>query len=314
MSVSTLREITIGVADLDARRSQMEMGCCLQTLSSGTLSAITASRLFDLPAAPRATLLGRNDRPGTPRIRLVEAPDFPIVRGAEPFDPGALGIGFRTRGIASVAARLQRADVRFASSPVRLDEDFGPGRSHPVEGARAESYGRSRDGDYIILTEVSGADAPESVGSQDCSAPFHAAFVVTNLDAVRHFMRDALDHHEAREGVWSGPPFDTLLGLPAGVSFRHSLMRRTETDAGALLFVEFERRLKPPPAGLAYGRGVCRLRFDTDDLHGALERVPGGGGSLVRGPAAVDDAVLGRGLVALVRAPFGIVVELWQPT
>jgi predicted enzyme related to lactoylglutathione lyase len=58
--------------------------------------------------------------------------------------------------------------------------------------------------------------------------------------------------------------------------------------------------------------GICRLRYDTSDLHDTLSRVPGGGGSLVRGPASIHDPVLGNGLVALVRSPFGILIELWQ--
>ena len=53
-------------------------------------------------------------------------------------------------------------------------------------------------------------------------------------------------------------------------------------------------------------------KHDTTDLHLTLGRVPGGGGSLVRGPASIDDPVLGHGMVAMVRSPFGVLIELWQ--
>ena len=66
------------------------------------------------------------------------------------------------------------------------------------------------------------------------------------------------------------------------------------------------------PQTPSLGRGICRLRYDCGDLHAVLARVPGGGGSLVRGPASVDDPVLGQGIVAMIRSPFGILVELWQ--
>jgi len=82
--------------------------------------------------------------------------------------------------------------------------------------------------------------------------------------------------------------------------------------SGRLVFMEFERRREAMAQTPARARGLCRLRYDTTNLHATLERVPGGGGSLVRGPASVDDPILGQGLVALVRAPFGVLIELWQ--
>jgi predicted enzyme related to lactoylglutathione lyase len=76
--------------------------------------------------------------------------------------------------------------------------------------------------------------------------------------------------------------------------------------------MEFEPRREPMAQFPSRSRGLCRLRYDATDLQATLERVPGGGGSLVRGPASVNDPILGRGLVALVRAPFGVLIELWQ--
>ena len=59
MGVTSLREITVGVRDLNARIAQFETGCGLTLLRNGPLSSIAASRLFDTHIAPKAAVMGR---------------------------------------------------------------------------------------------------------------------------------------------------------------------------------------------------------------------------------------------------------------
>ena len=163
-----------------------------------------------------------------------------------------------------------------------------------------------------MLIERVNAETPYGSTSSDCSEPLHASFIVTNLDACTHFMSDVLEHETLIQDSCSGPPFDRLLGLPHDVSFRFAMPHRPGVATGRVVFMEFEKRRQPMAQTPGLARGLCRLRYDTQDLHVTLARVPGGGGSLVRGPASVDDPILGRGLVALVRSPFGVLIELWQ--
>jgi catechol 2,3-dioxygenase-like lactoylglutathione lyase family enzyme len=314
MAVTSLREITVGVRDLPARTALFESGFGLTVLRTGLVTSSVASRLFDAHTIPRAALMGRPDVEGSPRIRLVE------VLGALPGRqqigaPGPLGIGFTTRGITEVHTRLQGLGVRFVSDPLLLN----PPRAEALLGAppgprRYEAFGRTADGDFVVLIERVGADTAYGTLSSDCSEPLHASFVVTNLDASLHFMREVLEHETLLAESCSGPPFDELLGAPEGASFRFAMSHRPGFVTGRAIFMEFQKRLEPMTQTPGLGPGICRLRYDTTDLHSTLARVPGGGGSLVRGPASVEDPVLGQGLVAMVRSPFGVLVELWQTT
>jgi catechol 2,3-dioxygenase-like lactoylglutathione lyase family enzyme len=287
MSVSSLREITLGVSDLPARSRQFEKGCGLQTLTSGAMTPITAGRLFDLHVTPKASLLGRPEIEGSPRLRLVEVSGGAPARASDLRSAGPFGIGFTTRGMDAVRTRLQGLGMEFSR----------------------ETLGSAEDGDVIALREE--APAGSLRGPGDCSEPHHASFVVTNLDACLHFMQDALEQETLTTESDASPHFDSLRGA-SPAPFKLVTIHRPGQAGGHVVFVEFERRLEPMSQTAGLARGVCRLRYDTADLHSTLARVPGGGGALVRGPASIDDPVLGRALVAMVRAPFGVLIELWQ--
>lgn len=310
MSVSALREITIGVSDLQARRGQFQTGCGLSSLSSGPIDSMTAGRLFDAGSTLGATLMGRPDVADSPRVRLVQsgAPEPARPHGLR--SPGPLGVGFTTRGIAEVHARLAAEGVRFVSPPVLLTPV--PATGSAPGPRRFECFGRAEDGDFVVLIERVNATTAYGTLVTDCSEPLHASFVVTNLEASLHFMSDVLEHETLITETCAGAPFDALLGLSSDVSFRFAMPHRPGFSTGRIIFIQFERRPEPMAQIPSLARGICRLRYDTTDLHQTLSRVPGGGGSLVRGPASIDDPVLGRGLVAMVRSPFGVLIELWQ--
>ena len=313
MVATSLREITIGVRDLALRIRQFEAGCGLATLRLGAMAPMSASRLFDTHGTPQAAVLGRTDVPHSPRLRLVEALAGTPARTGGLSAPGPLGIGFTTASISGVQARLADLGVQFVSPPLLLTP--APAAATllgPPGPRRYEAFGRTVDGDFLVLIERIGATTPYGVLTTDCSEPLHASFVVTNLDASVHFMRDVLEHEVLAAEACSGPPFDALLGLPSDVSFRFAMLHQPAYPTGRIVLIEYEKKPAPMTQTPGLTPGICRLRYDTDDLHTTLSRVPGGGGSLVRGPASVDDPVLGHGLVAMVRSPYGMLIELWQ--
>jgi catechol 2,3-dioxygenase-like lactoylglutathione lyase family enzyme len=313
MSVSALREITIGVSDLRTRTDLFQTGCGLSVLSSGPIDAMTAGRLFDASSSLNAALMGRPDVADSPRLRLVQSGAADAARPSGLRSPGPLGVGFTTRGIDKVHSRLASGGVRFVSPPILLTPMVASRAGNAPPGPqRFEAFGRAEDGDFTVLIERVHAATPYGTFGTDCSEPLHASFVVTNLDACLHFMSDVLEHETLIADTCSGPPFDELLGLAPDVSFQFAMPHRPGLPTGRIVFMQFERRPEPMAQTPSLARGICRLRYDTADLHSTLARVPGGGGSLVRGPASIDDPILGRGLVAMVRSPFGVLIELWQ--
>jgi len=313
MSVSSLREVTVGVSDLEARTRQLQVGCALSVLSKGAMDSMTAGRLFDATNRPGVSLLGRPDVLDAPRIRLVEVSAGEPSRPGGLSAPGPLGVGFTTKDIGAVHSRLSAEGIRFVSPPILLTPMGAvPQLNAPPGPVRLEAFGRAVDGDFLVLIERLNATTPYGTIAFGCSEPLHASFVVTNLDACLHFMSDVLEHATLLEDACAGPPFDALLGLPADVSFRFAMLHRPAYPTGRVIFIQFHKSAAPMAQTPSLTRGLCRLRYDTTDLHATLTRVPGGGGSLVRGPASIDDPVLGRGLVAMVRSPFGVLIELWQ--
>jgi catechol 2,3-dioxygenase-like lactoylglutathione lyase family enzyme len=313
MGVSALREVMVGVEDLPARTAQFEAGCGLTTIASGPLTTITVNRLLETQGVHRAAILGRRESPESPRLRLVETHHLPPARPRGVGDPGPLGVGFETHDIDTVRARLERSSLRFVSPPLALPFPTLIASGDPESTSTLETFGQSSDGDFIALFQEEKAGLAAADMSQgDCTGPFHAMFVVTNVESSLHFMTDVLQH-EAKLGTrHGGSPFSELFGLPADVSVRVASSSHPSSSEGRVAFIEFQKRAQPMAHTPGLSRGLCRLRYDTTDIHATLARVPGGGGSLVRGPASVEDPVLGQGLVAMIRAPFGIVVELWE--
>jgi len=284
MSVSSVRAVTIGVSDLDHRVRQFESGCGLSVVASGRLDPTTSNRLFDLHAAPRVVVLGSAGASGSPQLRLVEVEARGTSREPEVSSPGPLGISVTFPAVPELRARLTDMGIQFLAPPPHLP---------------FATWGRSADGDLMGLVE--GGGAPRETGGPGDLSP---VFVVTNLEASLHFIREVLEHEAApAELPAQSPAAGTLVAVHA---------TKPGISSSGLLFLQFESRPQPMAQSPGLTRGLCRLRFDTTDLHATLAKVPGGGGSLVRGPAGLDDPVLGPGLVALVRAPFGVVVELWQ--
>jgi catechol 2,3-dioxygenase-like lactoylglutathione lyase family enzyme len=311
MGVSALCEIMVGVQDLPSRVAQFESGCGLVVLSSGALTAVTVNRLLEVQGPHRAAILGRAGIPESPRLRLVETQGLPPARSRGAEGPGPLGVGFETRRITEVREGLERSSVRFLSPPLALPFPT-LASSHDSETSGLKTFGQSSDGDFIALFQETEASATADDVPADCSGPFHALFVVTNLESSLHFMTDVLQHEARMGGRGVGSSFPQLFGLPQEASARIASSSHPSAPGGRVVFIEFERRAQPMPHTPGLCRGLCRLRYDTTDIHATLARVPGGGGSLVRGPASVEDPVLGQGLVAMIRAPFGIVVELWE--
>jgi catechol 2,3-dioxygenase-like lactoylglutathione lyase family enzyme len=313
MGVSALVEVMVGVEDLPARTTQFEGGCGLTTVTSGALNALTVNRLLETQGVHRAAILGRPDARDSPRLRLVEAHGLPRARPRGIAEAGPLGIGFETRGIAEVRARLEHSALCFVSPPLALPFPMLIGSGDQERVSTIETFGQSSDGDFIALSQESAAGrAKTDISTRDSTGAFHAMFVVTNLESSLHFMTDVLQHKATLGGRGGGSAFTEVFEMPADVSVRVATASHSSSSDGRVVFIEFEKRAQPMAHTPGLCRGLCRLRYDTTDIHATLARVPGGGGSLVRGPASVEDPVLGQGLVAMIRAPFGIVLELWE--
>ena len=290
MQPLALREATLGVSDLRLRLDSLS-SAGLAVISRGPVSLMASGRLFDTHLPPQAALVGSRDGAGL-RVRLVELTPLQRTGSRSLREPGPLGVSFRTPDPDPFFECLTASGYRTSPVPRNGTERH--------EGPWLTRHGE--DGDFALVEKATDRGA---VSGGD------AWLAVSNLDSCLHFMSDLLGHRHL-----------TRAAAPAGMgsvsdATPDATVEVTAVGSGDLLeprcvFAEFERRPGAMPQQPGLSPGLCRLRYDTASLDDTLARVPGAGGSLVRGPAAVDDAVLGAGLVALIRAPFGVVVELWQ--
>jgi len=309
--VSALREIALGARDVPDRLRFLSAAFGLSAERSGFVDPGSAKALWGLDGPLEAAVAGRVDAPEGPRLRLVAASGAPARADGRLSSPGPIGFGVTTRGIQAVHARVASLGVRFLSPPVRLT----PGSAGPTGPIRWETFGQAPDGELVVLIERVNAPQPYGVISEadGTSAPLHASFVVSDLDACSRFMRELLLHETLIRDRGEGEVFEQVMGTPPGTRFRFEMLQRSGASAGRIIFIEFERRSEETPATAPPARGVQALRYDVGDLDEVLARVSAAGGRLVRGPLAVRSELLGSGRVACVSPPFGTLVELWQP-
>jgi len=294
MAVTALREVTLGVRAIEPRRAAYE-ACGLSVIAAGSFTPMTASRLFDTHVSPTCVVLGRADTAQSLRIRLVSLTELQWRALRSGSESGPLGIEFGTND----AAQASRA-LCAAEGSVQVETPISIGQ----EAAGDPTLVRSAEGDLATLTNL---ESPSSVKL----LPTAVHLAVHNLAACVHFMADLLDHDCARHDR-AAPWMSNVLGAEAGASIRVAVATAKGGNTSACSFVEIEPSPRPMVQIPGVAPGICRLRFDTTDMDATLSRVPGAGGSLVRGPASIDDPVLGGGLVAMVRSPFGLLIEIWQ--
>ena len=295
MAVTALREVTLGVRAIEPRRAAYE-ACGLSVIAAGTFSPMTASRLFDTHVSPTAVVLGRLDDAQSLRIRLVSLTELQWRAPRSGSESGPLGIEFGTSDPTQASRALCAAE---GSVPVETPIGMNEG----IRGNRALM--RNAEGDLATLTTN-----PEG-GPSAKILPTAIHLAVHNLAACVHFMADLLDHDCARHDRMA-PWMSSVLGCETGASVGIAVATARNGNTSACSFVEIEASPRPMVQIPGVAPGICRLRFDTTDMDATLSRVPGAGGSLVRGPASIDDPVLGGGLVAMVRSPFGLLIEIWQ--
>lgn len=309
MTVSPLVEVVVGVWDLGARRRFYEDALGLRGVGRGTIEAPVASALWGRNDAVETVTLARPDVPASPRLRLVRSAG-PLSRpGRDLRDPGPLGIGFTTRGVARVHERLAAAGVDFVSAPLCLTPE-NVAVAGPV---RYEAFGRAHDGELVVLIERLNAPTPYGTIDEalDASEPLHTSHVVPDLPAASRFMTEVLGQQTLLRDRCQGDVFDRLLGVPPGTAFSFEMMHHPGSPTGRIVLMAFEGTPRSAPTVDPLGRGLTTLRHHCDDLEAVRRRVAPAGGEVVRGPAAIDSPI-GRGNVMLVRSPFSTLCEIWE--
>jgi catechol 2,3-dioxygenase-like lactoylglutathione lyase family enzyme len=310
MVITALREIGIGVADLE-RRSRWYCGTFgLSEFRRGTLAAELAQALYGLTEPVPFAVLGRPDIRRGVRLRLLQ------LNGGEGRPerdlrlPGPVGIGFTTTAISEAYQRLLEEGVQFLSPPVKLT----PG-AQPTDPFRFEVFGRAEDGEYLVLIERGNAPTPYGTIASETglSEPLHTSHSVPDLAEGLRFLEEALGQVVLFHEHCAGPLFEQLMGLPAGQEFDFDMLGTPGFATGRIVLMDFAGLDGEPATVQPPQRGICTLRYDTSDLAALLPRLEPAGGRLLRGPLRVNDPVFGRGQVVTVMPPLGTLIELWEP-
>ncbi|GIW05216.1 MAG: hypothetical protein KatS3mg060_0021 [Dehalococcoidia bacterium] len=310
MTISALREIAIGVADLDKRTAFYRDIFGLTVIRESTISSDIARALYGLADPIPSRTLARTDVPSSVRIRLMRLEGEEGRPSRDLRWPGPVGIGFTTASIQPVFERVAGAGVQFISPPVKLTPGSGPD-----DPFRFEAFGRAEDGEYIVLIERGNTPVPygDISAASGVSQPLHTSHAVLDLAACNRFLHDVLGHEVLVHEHCEGPLFEELMGLPPGQRFDFDMLWDPGFSTGRIVLMEFEGIVADPASVHPPTRGICALRYDTSDLTALLPRIEPAGGRILRGPVTVDDPALGRGQVVAVMSPIGTLFEIWEP-
>jgi catechol 2,3-dioxygenase-like lactoylglutathione lyase family enzyme len=143
--------------------------------------------------------------------------------------------------------------------------------------------------------------------------------VVPSLAETLAFYRDALGLSVAVTLDQTGPPFSTMLGLPADTRMQMVLLTSGGHWTGKYEFLELT--LPPgaaPPQDSNLRADGQRLGFwmmsaMTSDLDALRTAFRHAGVSIVRGPVTIDRPCFGRVKALVVRAPGGELLECLAP-
>lgn len=310
MTISALREVAIGVADLARRTAFYHDAFGLTVVHQGSIDRGHAEALYGMREPIPMTCLARPDVPHGVRLRLMQL-DGPEGRASTDVRlPGPVGIGFTTAGVQPIFERVRQAGVRFQSEPVKLTP--GAAADDPY---RYEAFGQAGDGEYIVLIERGNTPVPYGDISRDSgvSQPLHTSHTVADLSAATRFMEAVLGHQVIVHEHCEGPMFEGLMGLPAGQRFDFDMLWHPANSTGRIVLMQFDGIGGDPPNVQPPMRGICALRYDTADLDRLLPTIEPAGGRIMRGPLTVDSEALGRGRVVTVMPPIGTLFEIWEP-
>ncbi|MCG8461316.1 MAG: VOC family protein [Holophagales bacterium] len=309
MSVSGIQEIVIGVGHLRQQVGFYGSNFGLRVTSKGRVGAELCRDLWGVDDSLDVVTMGRPDLPEESHLRLIRTSDLPARPDFLSQSAGPLGIVFATGDIRRVYYRLSGTGVEFHSSPLEVNPGADSAPGHP----RFTCYGRAYDGEYLIL--IQGAHERPDRGTLSpffgVTEPLECLFVVTAMDECCRFMTEVLDHRILLRERRSGATREQAMGLPAGTAFDVVLLGPSWGGGAFTTLLDFGQKAESP--GVAPpARGISALRFDVDDCEARCRRARALGAEVVSEPRSVDHPALGRGWVASLFAPFGVLIELWQ--
>ncbi|MEM9556225.1 MAG: VOC family protein [Acidobacteriota bacterium] len=307
MSVSAIREITLGVGHLRRQVSFYGSAFGLRVTAKGRVPAAVAEALWRHDDLVDAVVMARLDLPHGTRLRLLRTSGLPARPDFDVSVPGPLGVVWGAGSSRRTYYRLSGAGVEFHAAPAT-----------DAEGDDTDTtlYGRTVDGEYAVIAPRSGPDHdPRRRGTPSrhfgVTEPIAVSLVTVDPAADASFLERVFGWTRLDAARRDDPAALRAMGL--GPELAHEVeWFGVSGDSGALLeLVHFGRSgatTVQPPA-----RGIAALRVDCEALDAVLEAARDAGAQLVGDPFEVDDVALGRGRVATLQPSFGLMIELWEP-
>jgi catechol 2,3-dioxygenase-like lactoylglutathione lyase family enzyme len=319
-TIGPLHTATICTSDLAGSLRLYRDGLGLRVRGPLTVSDAvrrTQNALWGMAPTERWTLylLDRAGVDDAVRIRLLvfDAPGPAIRQTWNPREPAPFTLGFPTTNLPALDARLRT--VGF--------ESLAPMEQSQIPRPDGTKYGLQesvfKGPDHVHAVGVSRLDAMPQLGPVDPATghggPAYSAQVVVDSDAVVRFYCDVLGLELRSDREWKSGA-TSAIGLPAGTPFRLALLYSPGASTGQLLLMDF-RGATAPASGVAPrppNRGLGVYSFSVRSLDATAARVRAAGVQVVSAPVSYDSPDLGPHRAMSVRAPNGVLVELFERT
>jgi catechol 2,3-dioxygenase-like lactoylglutathione lyase family enzyme len=245
------------------------------------------------------------------RIRLLvfKDPAPPIRATWDPREPAPFTLGFPTRNLPALDARLRGLGF----------ESLAPMEQSQIPRPDGTKYGLQesvfKGPDKVHAVGVSRLDGMPQLGPVDPATghggPAYSAQVVRDSDAVVRFYCDLLGLELRSDREWKSGP-TSAIGLPAGTPFRLALIYSPGASTGQLLLMDFRdgsaaaSGVDPRPPN----RGLGIYTFEVRNLDATAAKLRAAGVTVIGGPIRYDSPDLGPHRAMTVLAPNAVIVEL----
>ncbi len=309
---------TLCTNDLQAIKDFYVKGMGMQLEGPYQLSSNTIQTQHDLwglesPVKYEYYHLHRASVPGLIQLRvLFMQSETPMIhKSYSSREIGSFSLGFPNGDQKSLDTKLRSQGVE-AMAPLQIDEIARPdGTTYPYLETifKGPDYlhcvGIERGGGMSQLAPI---DTTTNLGG-----PGYSAFVTDRSDQELAFYTEVLDMELRADRYWEAAE-DGALGIPAGVSFRFSLVYAPGTAKNHMLFLDYQDGIFEQPAAPSRipNRGLAMWTIETSDMELVLQNASKQNIDIIARNIGLEDPIIGRAKCSTLLTPTGFLIEVFE--
>lgn len=246
------------------------------------------------------------------RLLVLDRPMPAIHRSWSALELGTFSLGFPNLDQTALDAKIRNLGFGALNVIERYSVPRTDGSLYPIEETIFNGP------DFVHAVGINRGDGMTQLGPVDevsgYGGPAYSAAVVADSDAMLAFLVDVLGLELRSDRIWKSAGSDGALNVPDGTVFRFSIVYSPGSRSQHILLVDYQN-LEPEETGIEPRvpyRGIGMWSFPVRDLADVLGRAETAGIAPLAASACVASPILGSVRSATLKAPNGLLVELFE--